>query len=119
MTGEFENAVLDLKTQIVDHNDTSGKYHLIQKIKRYIDGNYSERLSLDQLSQDFFISPSYLSKIFKEATDENLSDYILNIRMNNAKRLLMASNEKIQEISRQVGYDDYRHFCTIFKRLQG
>jgi len=119
MTKEFYNSILDLKNQVSDYNNTSDKSWLVQKIKKYIDENYSERLSLEQLSENFFLSPSYLSKIFKEETNVNVSEYIQAVRITHAKKLLKNTNYKIQDISRQVGYEDYRHFCTIFKKVAG
>ncbi len=115
----FKDAVLEIEAQIKDYNLTSYKYRFIQKVKRYIDSNYSDRLSLDRLSRDFFINSTYLSRIFKEEADENLSDYILSVRMENAKRMLNTSDAKVQDISKQVGYVDYRHFCTVFKKVTG
>ncbi|NSW90033.1 MAG: response regulator transcription factor [Firmicutes bacterium] len=119
MTEEFKWVVLDLKKQIKYYNQTSDRHQFILKIKKHINENYHNNLTLDKLSRDFFINPSYLSKIFKDETGENLSDYILGVRMKNAERLLKTSNAKIQEVSKQVGYEDYRYFCTVFKKVMG
>jgi two-component system response regulator YesN len=119
VTEMFYEAIIDIKMQIANYININNKYQTVDKIKKHIDNNYGHDLSLDHLSDVFYISPSYISKIFKEETGENLSNYIFNVRIENAKRLLRNTNFKIQRISNDIGYDDYRYFCTVFKRATG
>ena len=91
----------------------------IQKVEIYISKNYGENLSLNSLSEIFHINASYLSYLFCKKTDVSLTNYIRNVRLENAKRLLTSSEYSIAEIAQIVGYKEYRHFSTIFKKEVG
>jgi len=116
---DFQAVMLDLARQIASYTQNSDRQQFITRLKQYIRENYHARLSLDQLAQTFFINASYLSKIFKDETNEKLSDYIMNVRLANAKSLLRSTPARVQDIAAQVGYEDYRHFCTVFKKATG
>jgi len=65
------------------------------------------------------VESSYLSKLFKDETAERLSDYITAVRLEKAKQILSSSGARIQDVASHVGYDDYRYFCTVFKKSTG
>ncbi|MBP3312985.1 MAG: response regulator transcription factor [Butyricicoccus sp.] len=93
--------------------------HLILSVKAYVDSHYGEALSLDQLAQQFYLSPSYLSRIFKRETGVNLSTYLQNVRIDAAKTLLRTSNLKSYEVAERVGINDPVYFSRIFKKITG
>ncbi len=88
---------------------------VITCIKKYIEENYGKNLSLDALGEIAHLHPAYLSKIFKETTDENLSNYITEVRMQKAAQLLEQTELRIHEIMEQVGYQKSQHFSKLFK----
>jgi len=71
------------------------------------------------LSEKFYLSGPYLSKIFKEVTGESIKRYINNYRIEKAKEFLRNSNYNIETISRKVGYDNVRSFMKTFRNYVG
>ncbi len=88
---------------------------VITCIKKYIEENYGKNLSLDALGEIVHLHPAYLSKIFKETTDENLSNYITEVRLQKAAQLLEQTELRIHEIMEQVGYQKSQYFSKLFK----
>ena len=91
--------------------------NIVQSVKRYIQKNYSADISLELLSRKMFISPSYLSYLFKSVTGESYSDYLKNIRLTRARELLEQNNSlKVFEVCYMVGYKEYKYFSQQFKK---
>lgn len=92
---------------------------IIEKVKEYINEHYSENISLEAISRDFFMNYSYFSRLFKAEAGENFTEYVTRVRISNAMRMLRETNMKIYEISELVGYSNYRHFAVVFKKMAG
>ncbi|PHV69409.1 DNA-binding response regulator [Sporanaerobium hydrogeniformans] len=90
----------------------------IEKAKAYIQKHYAKDISLDEVSREVDISPYYFSKLFKEVTGENFIEYVTDIRIENAKRLL-DRGISIKEVGIEVGYSDPNYFSRIFKKIVG
>lgn len=91
----------------------------IERAKNYINRNYHNDISLDDVSMELDISPYYFSKLFKEQTEENFIDYLTRIRIQKAKELLIHSKLSVREIGSSVGYQDPNYFSRIFKKNVG
>ncbi len=89
----------------------------ISEVIRYINAHFGEPLRLDELAKHFFISPYYLSRMFKELTGFTFSDYIILTRMKEAQRLLRESDISITDIAAAVGFDNFSHFGKTFKKI--
>lgn len=87
----------------------------IECIKR----NYKQKLSLEMVAQSVYLSPNYFSYLFKEQTGYNFIDYLTNVRLTEAKRLLKYTKKPIKKISEEVGYNDPSYFGMVFKRVVG
>ena len=81
--------------------------------------NYMKDISLDQIADKYKISTSYLSKLIKNYLGKNYIDYITDLRIQRAKELLMDTNQTIQEIASEVGYNSQTYFCKVFKKIVG
>ncbi|MEG1473429.1 MAG: response regulator [Christensenella sp.] len=93
---------------------------LIHQAFEYIDENYSDpSLSLSAIAQNLFVSPSYLSNLFKRKCEMNFVDYVTKLRMEHAKKLLLTSELRTYEISAQIGYKDPQYFSNSFKKHTG
>lgn len=91
---------------------------LIERIQEYIKINYmNSSLSLSKISEEFKISESYFSFLFKEVTKENFSDYLEKIRMDKATHLLSTTSKNIADIAKEVGYNNTASFRRAFKRM--
>jgi len=110
---------LDLCTRISQRKE-SGNTDLVDKIKEYVDQQYgSYQLSLQSLAERLQMSPSYLSRYYKDQTGQTLSHYINQIRMEKAKSLLAEGTVSLQEIVDRIGYGSVSGFIRKFKELEG
>lgn len=108
-------------TQAVDHFAPSRKSpeELIPEIQEYIKAHLSE-CSRDILSSRFYLSPDYLSRIFRRVSGISLIDFIQQERMKKAKALLEERNGlSIGEIAEITGYDSFAHFSKQFRKHTG
>jgi two-component system response regulator YesN len=85
----------------------------------YINRNYMQNLSLGQLAQKVNISQGYLCSIFKKELGTSFSDYLLRVRINKSKEMLVSTFMKLYEISESVGFSDYSYFSRAFKKVTG
>ncbi|NOU63944.1 response regulator [Paenibacillus sp. LMG 31461] len=99
--------------------DDENHQQLVNKIQAYIHQNLSKDVTLQSISEHVYLHAVYLSKIYKEITGLNLSEYILHARMEEAKRLLEKTSFKIYEITEKVGYQSPQHFIRRFKKYYG
>ncbi|MBP3360653.1 MAG: helix-turn-helix domain-containing protein [Clostridia bacterium] len=114
---DFTNLVVQFR-QNKPSGDASAE--LISSVMQYIRKNYKEpEMSLNLLADTFHISAPYLSKIFKETTEMNFIDYLIRTRLEAAKKSLINTNMKINEIAEQVGYTSLPSFIKIFKKYTG
>ena len=95
------------------------KHNIVWQVKNYINENYDKELSLELLGQLVNLHPVYMSKIFKEVTDINLSSYITDVRMQKAAELLEQTNLQVQEVMKQIGYQKSQYFSKRFKEKFG
>ncbi|GGF99879.1 helix-turn-helix domain-containing protein [Paenibacillus abyssi] len=98
------------------HHDTP-LHSKISEIVRYINLHYAEPMKLASLSEFFYISPYYLSRMFKEVTGFSFTDYLILTRIKEAQRLLRESELKITDIAAAVGFDNFSHFGKTFKKI--
>lgn len=102
----------------IDERNKTKKYSNILRIREYIDENYSNRdISLDAVAKQVGISPSYLSRLFKEEMSMSFVDYINQIRIEKAKYLLINSDIPVKDIGYQTGFYSMQNFFRVFKKL--
>ena len=92
---------------------------IIEVVKDYIQTHLQQEITLASLSQIAFISPNYLSEVFKEQTGESMVDYITRLRILKAKDLLKDIRVKVYEVGKLVGYDDPAYFSKVFRKVVG
>lgn len=91
------------------------KTAMVNNILAFINENYMKPVSLAKISENTYLSPIYVSRVFKEATGESPISYLIRVRLSKACELL-ARNASVREIARQVGYEDAYHFSKLFKK---
>lgn len=91
---------------------------ILGKLQKYIEAHYTERLTLAQISKDIHANGSYLSRLYKTKTGQNLFDVINKLRIDKAKEL-MISGYKIYEAAQMAGFDDVSYFSRVFKKYEG
>jgi len=107
------NDIIELITQ---HNQMS---QLIQTAVEYIHTHYAENINLKTVADTLFITPAYLSVLFKQETQENFIDYLNNHRIERAKELLKDIRLKNYEVAYRIGFQDEKYFYKLFKKHTG
>ena len=97
-----------------DHQDES-----VKKAQEFIEQNFQEKITVDQLSDMFAVGRRSLERRFKKATCNTVSEYIQRVKIEAAKKSFETSRKNINEIMSDVGYSDTKAFRTIFKRATG
>ena len=108
--------------KLADYISGSGSMHkrnTIEKAIDFINGNYNRPITLDDVSEEVMLNPSYFSKLFRESVGTSFSRYITRLRIDKAKELMNDPTRRIKEIAGMVGYEDVRYFIKVFKSLTG
>ena len=90
-----------------------------EKIRQYISTNLCRDISLESVAEALYISPGYLSKIFKNMFGLNFTDYVTKRKLEEAVRMLRQSSMTVKEISNTLGYHSVQYFIRIFKEEYG
>jgi Response regulator containing CheY-like receiver domain and AraC-type DNA-binding domain len=97
-----------------------GKYSvLIRQSVDYIMINYSKNIRLNDIAKSVFVNPNYLSELFKKETGANISDFIMEYRIEKAKQLLEKFENKVYMVAEKTGFHDQRYFSQVFKKKTG
>lgn len=99
--------------------DISSDSRRVQKVKSFIDKNYRDEIRLPQVADIAGMSPSAFSRFFKLHTGRNLSDYVIDLRLGYASRLLVDSTQSVAEIGYSCGFNNLSNFNRIFKKRKG
>jgi YesN/AraC family two-component response regulator len=97
----------------VKHSD------IIYKATTYIKNHYMEKITLEVVAGEVFLSPPYFSKVFKEEVRCTFNHYLNKIRIDQSKRLLLNQHIPLADVSNLVGYEDQSYFSKVFKKLTG
>ncbi len=112
-----KEVIMPLLEQLSRKQDERMK-QLIEKVTSLLQEKYMEDISLDYCSDHVNLSPSILSKVFKDIVGMNFIDYLTNIRLSKAKELLVHTDMKINEIAETIGYKN-SYFNRLFKKHEG
>lgn len=100
--------------------ESSSRKYVVEQVINYFEDHYAEKISLDGIAENMYLSPFYISRIFKSEIGDTPIHYLINIRLDRAKELLESGLAgSVQEVAAQVGYDDVYHFSKLFKKRYG
>lgn len=119
---EYETWIEDLYQVILQGLSTlSGKQHsrVVLQAVDYISKNYAKNINLEMTAEYVNKSKNYFSYLFKKELGISFVEYLNQVRIEAAKKLLDTTDHKTYEISEQVGYSDYKYFSSVFKKLTG
>lgn len=107
------------KSFIPKLNDNGYGGQLITKALEYIAVHYTENLTLQSVADFVHLSKSYFSLLFKKQTDRNFIDYLIELRIREAKRLLAQNDSRVYDIAGAAGFKDVKYFSKVFKKVTG
>lgn len=92
---------------------------VVEKIKGWLDQNYRNTVERRDLEYLVYLSGDYVTKLFKKVCGMTITDYIINLRLGEAKALLRSTDLSINEVAARVGYDNYAYFSRLFRKRVG
>jgi two-component system response regulator YesN len=90
-----------------------------RKLLAYINAHYQKELRLSELAEKFRLNPTYCSELFKKITHKTYSEYLSELRIEQARRFLDSTAMGLEEIACKVGFSDYYYFNKVFKKITG
>lgn len=91
----------------------------VKKVQDYIEANYAEKISVDDLAREVGVSRRNLERRFRKATYNSIVEYMQRVRIESAKQTLEKERENVNEAMYKAGYNDSKAFRTTFKKLTG
>lgn len=114
------NDVLLQVCEYINEEKKNHHKHFVEQIQAYVKEHFNEEsLNISMIGGAFDLTPSYVSRLFKEYTGEALLDFINKTRLEEAKKLLIEQKYTVNEVAGKVGYSDVNTFLRIFKKFEG
>lgn len=90
-----------------------------KSILQYVHDNYRNAISIQTLTQKYYVHPNYISQLFKKETGETFTSYVTRLRISYACELLKQTGDLVSDIAEKAGYQDYFYFTRMFKKVTG
>jgi len=111
---EFTKKLNDSEQPLFGHQRNA-----IMGAVKYINENYMEELSADEVARQFMLSPSYFRYLFKSITSKTFTEHIHNIRISKAMEMLKTTDMRVLDISCEIGFNNVNHFNKVFRQQTG
>ena len=105
-------------TQVYEHH-ASGSDRSIEVALQYIRTHYHADLSLEKVASIVYLNSVYFSQLFKQKTGQGFKEYVIHLRLEQAKQLLLNPKLKLADVAERIGYHDMRHFSQVFRKKYG
>ena len=115
---KFDNA-RELATSSFAKVEVESESKRILKVKNYIDEHYKDDMSLEQLADLVGMTPTAFSRYFKQRTSKNISEYIVDIRLGHAARMLIDTADSVSTICWRTGFNTLSNFNRLFRKRKG
>jgi two-component system response regulator YesN len=92
---------------------------VVEKAKKYVRDHLHEELSREDIANHVYLSPDYLTRVFKKETGLSISDFVVHQRLDLAAGLLTNTDLSVAAVAAKVGYTNFSHFSRIFKKYMG
>lgn len=114
------NQTLQKVVKKVDHGAGEGEYsHVIRTAKAYVDLNFNQPLTLNEVAEKVYVAPAYFSTLFKKETGVSFVQYMTSVRLANARRMLDDLSYSVSQVAEAVGYKDVKYFSKLFTEKYG
>ncbi|WP_237698927.1 helix-turn-helix transcriptional regulator [Caldicellulosiruptor obsidiansis] len=113
-------SLLSFLNAVVDRIEQSENKNLIVKAAiNFIEKNYNKNITLESIAKEVYVTPAYLSILFKRELKINFVDYLHKIRIQKAQELLKNQNLKTYQVANMVGFSNEKYFSQLFKKYTG
>ncbi|MGZ9585555.1 helix-turn-helix domain-containing protein [Paenibacillus marinisediminis] len=112
-------SVAESAFQYIESRSNNKNNEIVQAAMLFIQANLGTQLSLDMVAEQVQLSPRYLSRIFKEETGLNFTDFVTKQRLQQASELILTTNLNVEQISTKVGFNSSAYFIKKFKHVYG
>lgn len=119
VTQKLEKQKKELERELQAEPQKKETESLYEKMLSYIEENYSGKITLNDIAEALHANSSYLSRLFKQKSGNNLFDAVLEKRIEKAKGYMTDTDWKIYKISQAVGFEDTGYFSRVFKKYTG
>ncbi|WP_449537856.1 response regulator transcription factor [Ferdinandcohnia sp. Marseille-Q9671] len=110
---------LDMWLGILEKENQGKKSWSVEKAIEYISENYHRDLKASEVANEIHITPNYFSMIFKKELGKSFNEYLNDLRIEKAMRMLTETSDRIYEIATEVGYKEYKYFVQVFRKKTG
>ena len=121
LPGMIQKAIGKLSVSTAETEKEMEEYYsddILGRLQKYIAEHYMDKLNLTQISREIHANGSYLSRLYKTKTGQNLFDVINKMKLEKAKEY-MSQGKRIYEIAQMVGFDDVSYFSRVFRKHEG
>ncbi|WP_407309510.1 PocR ligand-binding domain-containing protein [Desulfosporosinus sp. SB140] len=115
----WSKAMLDTFMNQVDDHKHQKNLQAVQKAAEYIRKNFRKKITIDDIAQEVYLSPCYVSRIFKQGLGCTIMEYLTQIRVEEAKTLLKNPKYNVMQVAEESGFEDPGYFTRVFKKLEG
>lgn len=115
----FQQLIIDIMEDRNKQFQSDGTSLKVEKIIQYMHQNINTRITLTELSGLVHMTPSYMSRTFKERTGYTIIDYFNKLKIDKSKELLIEGNKKVKEVAQELGFADEFYFSRMFKKSEG
>lgn len=113
------NCLLDITKQVKDDKFFGNDDPLIRRVYAYVENNFRQQISRNSIAKELNLTPSYLSKYFKDHTGKTLTRFIQEYKTNQAEMMLESENFTVTEVADYLGVTNVTYFNRIFKKITG
>jgi len=113
------SSILELYLEEIRNHSKLKNRITIEGLKGFIINNYQKNLTLEEIADSVYLSPFYVSHIFKESQNMTVMEYMTKVKLDEAKKMLHNPRFKIEEIATNLGYNDGSYFSKVFRRNEG
>lgn len=114
----MKNIIIEV-TRFIYTRQSGKNSNAVNTIREILDTRYIEHITIEDLAKKVFLTPNYISNIFKESVGDSVIDYLTKVRMKHAARLLSDPVLKIYEVAEAVGFANNSYFANVFKGMYG
>lgn len=116
----FVKHIYSCALRALESRQGSNYRHTVRDSMEYVQAHYAENIQVSDVAAAVYVTPNYFSKIFKQETGENFTEWLNKFRIEKAKNLILQQpGDKVYEIAAKVGFNDYKYFAFIFKKYVG